>query len=268
MLHSNMSRFLVEAAGQKGATKSNPARILDEFFIYTNPEERSIGRHLSNDGFWEAWVTSWITKNILEGDICIDIGSNYGYFTRILEVLCGSKGKVHAVEANPKLAELLMKSIKDYPIYDGAEVLMHNVAASNNKGKVTLSIPTNFIGGSSIVYGDMELPSDIPDSEWDDSVEVDCELIDSIIKEDRVKLIKIDIEGAEPLAWEGMSEILQKTEIVIIEISIKSPKDFVDKLFNNWKVAVINNYGNEMAITRDEINKLEDLVMLVLRKNG
>jgi len=267
MLHNNMGRILVEAAGEKGATGSSPARILDEFFIYTNPEEKSIGRHLSKDGFWEAWVTSWITKNIVEGDVCIDIGSNYGYFTRILEVLCGSKGKVHAIEANPKLSELLLKSIKDYPTNSGAQVVMHNVAASNNVGKVTLSIPTNFIGGSSIVYKDMELPSDIPDAEWDDSIEVNCELVDNIIKEDKVKLIKIDIEGAEPLAWQGMPEILKKTEIVIIEISIKSPKDFVDKIFNDWKVTVINNYGDEIPITRDKIDKLEDLVMLVLRKN-
>jgi len=52
-----------------------------------------------------------IIKNVKEGDVCIDIGSNCGYYTLMLSKLVGEKGKVYSFEpVNPtynKLIEVL-----------------------------------------------------------------------------------------------------------------------------------------------------------------
>ena len=110
-----MSRSELEAIGSDAATREDIAKILDCFYLYTDKEEQSVGQWLAKHGYWESWITSWMTKNIKEGDICLDVGANYGYYTRVMEFLSGKNGLVYYIEANPELVELIDKSINDYP---------------------------------------------------------------------------------------------------------------------------------------------------------
>jgi FkbM family methyltransferase len=264
-----MTRDQIEFLGIKGATDSNDAKILNSFYLKIDKEELSVGQWLSIEGFWESWITSWITKNIKSGDVCVDVGSNYGYYTRIMEILAGKTGMVYAVEANKKLYDLFLISIDEYPIEDGADIKIHNLAISDSKGTVTLNIPPQYLGGSSIVWGKENLPSSIEDSLWTDSSEVESDTLDELLKDvDHINLIKIDIEGAEPLAWKGMSEVINKTDIIVIEVGEYSPSEFIDSLYESHDLSYINFDGEESKMTRDEFNNLTDLVMLVLRKKS
>lgn len=264
MIKSNISRDEVEYYGRIGATGQDLSRILDEFYLYVNKEEQSIGRHLAKDGYWESWVTSWMTKIVKEGMVCVDIGANYGYYTRLMEYLCGKNGLVYSFEANPELNDKIVAAINDFKIEHGAEVKCYPIAVSDKKGIATLSIPSSMIGGSTIVKGS-KLPSEIAEELWDKTVEVESDMIDNLI-DGHVDLIKIDIEGAEPLAWRGMQNVLKNTDIVIVEVGPYSPSDFIDELYENYEINYINNSGEESMMDRDDFNALEDLVMAVLRK--
>ena len=266
-LQYNMSKEDVESAGKAGATKSNLAKILNSFYLNTDSEELSVGQWLSKHGYWESWVTSWMTKNINPGDVCLDIGSNYGYYTRIMEKLATASGSVHAFEANDSLSQLLSKSIDENPIDNAAPVTIHNVAVSDSKGTVTLNIPPKYLGGSSIVWGKEELPSSIDDKLWTESIEVDSDTLDNLIGNiSHVALIKIDIEGAEYLAWRGMQKILDKTSLVIIELGAYSHNELKDDIYLKYDVTYIEVDGNERSISRTELDELDDLVMAVLRR--
>lgn len=260
-----MSREDVEKYGRQGATRDDLAKIIDDIYLYTDKNEQSVGRWLANDGFWESWITSWFTRNIKPGFVCIDIGSNYGYYTRIMEKLSGPNGHVHAIDANRNLIELLNKSILDYPVEEGSGVLTHAVAISDVEGKSILKIPTRYLGGSSIVYYTNDLPSNIPHEEWDKDMEVDTVLLDNVI-DGHVDLIKIDIEGAEHLAWRGMQNVVEKTDVIVMEIGNYLPKEFIDELYSRFTIAIIENDGYDREISREEFNKLNDLIMGVLRK--
>jgi len=265
MIKYNMSRQDLEKNGSKGATSENTAKILDDFYLYTDREEQSVGRWLSEHGYWESWITSWMTKNIKPGFRCVDIGANYGYYTRVMERLAGKDGQVFAFEANPELVELLDKSILDFPMEDGAIVKTYNVAVADKFGSITLNVPSRFLGGATIMLGD-ELPSTIPDIEWDKQFTVHTDTVDKLMKVDKVDLIKMDIEGAEPVAWKGMQKTLEVTDTVVIEIGSYSPHEFIEQLFDSWVVTKINVSGEEEAVTKEEIFKLDDLIMAVLRR--
>ena len=266
-LKYNMSKEDVEFSGKAGASMSHLAKILNSFYLNTDSEELSVGQWLSKHGYWESWVTSWMTKHINPGDICVDIGANYGYYTRIMEKLATSSGVVHAFEANDDLCKMLSRSIIENPIDDAAPITLHNVAVSDSKGIVTLNIPPKYLGGSSIVWGKEDLPSSIEDELWTESMQVDSDTLDSLIGNlSHINLIKIDIEGAEYLAWRGMQKILDKTDLIVIELGAYSHNELKDSIYSKYDVTYIEIDGNEKQISRSELDNLDDLIMAVLRR--
>lgn len=265
MIIPNMSRADIESAGEAGASKLDVAKIINDFYLYTDSKELSVGRWLSSTGYWESWVTSWMTKNIKSGDVCIDLGSNYGYYTRIMEKLSGPDGLVYSIEANPELCELIKKSLADFPIDNSSEVIIYDIAISDHSGTDTLDVSSKYIGGSSLVHGKADLPSNIREEYWDKSITVKTETLDNIIS-GHINLLKIDIEGAEPLAWAGMKDILKNTDTVVLECGSYSPTEFIDEMFNSYEVSYIDYDGNEIKTTRSEFDKFDDLVMAVIRK--
>ena len=267
MIRNNMSREEVESAGISGASHTDLAKILNSFYLYTDPNELSVGQWLSRHGFWESWITSWTTKNINPGDVCLDIGANYGYYTRIMEVLATSSGKVYAFEANKSLSDLVNKSVEDYPVKNGAPITTFNVAVSDQPGIVTLNIPPLYLGGSSIVWGKQDLPSSIEDSLWTESAEVKADTIDNMLEHlDHINLIKMDIEGAEYLAWRGMQKTLDKTDLVVIELGSYSDKELKDDIYLKYNVSHIDIDGSEKELLRSNLDSLDDLTMAVLRR--
>ena len=84
-----MTRRDVEDAGRAGSKNTDTAKILNDFTLLVDSNEKSLGTHLANDGFWEAWVTSFFTFNVKPGDVVCDVGSimgtTPGYFRDFLE---------------------------------------------------------------------------------------------------------------------------------------------------------------------------------------
>src|SRR5215213_11643843 len=75
-----------------------------------------------------------------DGGIVVDLGAHYGRYTLIAAKRVGSKGKVIAIEADPKNFDMLNKNIKLNEL-SAEHVITLNYAASSNKSKVKLSIP-------------------------------------------------------------------------------------------------------------------------------
>ena len=49
-------------------------------------------------------------------------------------------------------------------------------------------------------------------------LEIECDTLDNILGEQRVDVMKIDIEGAEVSALEGATHILKKLRKIIVEV--------------------------------------------------
>ena len=155
-------------------------------------------------GKFEAPVTLVIRQLIDPGGTFIDVGANWGYFTLMMAEHVGPLGRVLAVEADPRIHAILERNIA---LNDLPQVQVFHTAAAAESGVLSL-IGFDECGdnwGTSRITG--------ASGHEIDSCEVPARGLDEMLNEggvDIVDLIKIDIEGAEALALEGMSVGLRR----------------------------------------------------------
>ena len=159
----------------------------------------------------------WVDKNAREeettylehlvkiGSVVIDVGANVGTLSLPLAVRVGKYGKVYSIEASPITFQYLKgnielnKHIKNiYPL---------NYAIGEKKG---------FVDFSNISSDDMNRVV----QEGKQTQRVPMTTLDFIIKENninKIRLLKIDIEGYELFALQGAQNTLEITDIVFFE---------------------------------------------------
>ena len=155
-----------------------------------------------------------LAKRLLSpGGVFVDVGANIGGYT----IRLASKARrVYSFEPHPRNFRLLKYNLKLNNLY--SKVYAYRYAVSQKKGKVLLTL-SEFHGRHSIV----ELRSRY--------IEVPSITLDDILySEDNIDVIKIDVEGAEPLVLLGAKNTLTKTKYVIIETTFPVLRDFSHKI--------------------------------------
>ena len=169
------------------------------------------------------------------GDIAIDCGANLGAITRIL---AASGAEVHAFEPNPDAFAHLSRAVAGLP-----HVHLHPKAVLDRPGRLTLHLhmnyarnPARFSSGSSLISEKRNV---------DAAQGVEVEVIDLpafIAALDRpVKLLKIDVEGAE---YDILHALLDRGLI-----------DRIDKIFVETHAHAIPSLRDTDARLRDRIAK-------------
>lgn len=236
-------------------------RCLDDFYVWGVKEDISLTPCIMFDGYWEAWITSWFTRNINEGDFVLDVGANIGYFTMLFERLAGPNGEVWAYECNPDIAELLERTLD----YNDVAALVIPLALSDVIGEATLTFPGKYMGSAS-------LGADFDQKYGEHTkIEVETTTLDYEFEyvERTPNLIKIDAEGAEELIWRGGKSLWQREDapILVIEYTPKAySKKFPTELFEYGEVTRITHDGGEEPITLEFLENLINWEMLVIRK--
>lgn len=154
---------------------------------------------LSLWGVYEPLETELVKKEVKKGDVVLDIGANIGYYTLIAAKLVGENGKVFAFEPDPTNFAILKKNVE---LNGYKNVVLVQKAASNKTGKLKLYLSE-----------DNSADHKIYDShEGRQSTEIEATRLDDYFKNynGEINLIKMDIEGAEGGAIQGMSSLLQK----------------------------------------------------------
>lgn len=144
-------------------------------------------------GFWR--------KNLKPGQTVIDIGANIGYFTLYTARLVGSQGRVIAIEPGPMSYAILTKNVA---VNGYKHVKIENVAVADYNGKATFMICR-----TGETDNKLDAVVDKNSKEIRDPVEVNVIRLDDYIQNKfPVDFIKIDVQGAEYLALQGMKETL------------------------------------------------------------
>jgi FkbM family methyltransferase len=152
-----------------------------------------------------------LTLQILRpGDNAVDIGANVGYFTALAALAVGATGHVYAFEASPatyaRLQTLVQRNrwnnIQTFPF-----------AASDRAGEVELYCgPLDHTGTTSM----RDLGARTTATTHVEAVAID-DLLDQL---PAVRLVKIDVEGAEALVTKGMVKLLTRDHpYVLMEVS-------------------------------------------------
>jgi FkbM family methyltransferase len=230
-------------------------KILGRYKIYLDSRDIGITANVLMDGFWESWVTKFIVQVVKPGDVCIDAGANFGYYSVLLAELAGRSGKVVAVEPNAYLCKLLSftSAVNDHH-FD-----ISQKALSNETGELTLSVPLHFWGGGTI------RKEKVDDHITTETVKV--ETLDNLADQfglSRIDFIKMDCEGVEPLIFRGMEKTLKNNPQLkmVMEYSpfmYKDTRAFTELLFSRFAVGEITSESTVRDFTENDVEYLMNL---------
>ncbi len=148
-------------------------------------------------GLYELSTARLIKRRLRPGDHFVDGGANIGYFT----LLAARRGAyVHAFEPMPANRERLIEHLKRNQLAD--RVTVYPLALTDRPGPLRIHEPgqdEQGNHGAASLFGDGQAV-DIEGGRLDDALEAGDAA--------KVRLIKLDIEGAEPLAIAGMTQLL------------------------------------------------------------
>ena len=228
---------------------------------------------LSTNGVFEPYTTEVIKQNISNGDIVMDIGANIGYFTLIMAKGIRENGKVFSFEPEPKNFELLKKNVE---INNYSNVILEKKAIGNKTGIAKLYLADR---KNNIFYSGMHriFRSDLV-SQISNPVSINIIKLDDYLQDlksiKKIRLIKIDVEGAEFDVLKGMSKMLDENKGIKIVMEFSSenledygsnPSDVMDFLINKgFKLSIINEVEKRM----EEVTGIKGIIDSEAKKIG
>lgn len=163
--------------------------------LYTGINHSYVIDGIERSGYYE-FLQEHLRPYIKEGDTVIDAGANIGYFTVMLSKLVGEKGTVHAFEPEAYNYNLLQYNIE---LNNCKNVITHNMALSDKESKGKLYISDECMGMHRM-YESKYCSMDTQD--------VAVSTLDSIIGEQKISFIKLDVEGYEYKVLRGAEKLL------------------------------------------------------------
>lgn len=164
------------------------------------------------DGCWEASETAWFSNRIAHGDTVLDIGANVGWFTLLAAKFGGRHAEIHAFEPRPDTARMLKRTISDNGLRD--QVHVWEYALSNQWAELELCWSNN--DGNP---GNSFLATTPDHGGLAGKTKVFTAILDEFLPEIAPDIVKIDVEGAEPLVFMGaVNAIKRKRPPVLSEL--------------------------------------------------
>jgi FkbM family methyltransferase len=165
---------------------------------------------------FERLCRSIILGHLRPGAVFVDIGANIGFYSLLARRRVGAKGRVIAFEPNPDTLDKLKRNLK----LNCMEIELFEVALSNRKEMVTLYAPAGCHGETSM-----------RNCGWNHVSEkrVSANRLDDVFPGDvdRIDFMKIDVEGAETMVFEGAETVLRRFRPpVLLEINERASRAF------------------------------------------
>jgi FkbM family methyltransferase len=184
------------------ATKAQSGRQvpvqMNGYVVFARPADHLIGASVIASASYESHVIERFASALHSGAYVLDVGANIGLYTMKAAAIVGKQGRVVAVEPLPQNHSALYAGIIGNE-YSNVEVLPF--AASDKPGlAAVICAPDSSNGIICADGGSRSEKSFVPTHRLDDVL--------STLP--RLDVVKIDIEGHEPLAWRGMTSLLER----------------------------------------------------------
>jgi FkbM family methyltransferase len=237
------------------------SKVLDSFYLDTSYEkDRYVQDNCKKYAIWEPDLTKWMVENIKPGWICLDMGFNIGYYSELMGRLVGKSGKIFAFEPIVELIDKYnnVKKLNNYS--ECAEIVVFPYALSDKEEDLIIWLNGENVGGSFIINDSHDLNNlnnTHPDSK---GINIKSKTLKNLY-DGPIDFIKIDIEGYEPMAWEGFSNAAKNCNLIVAELGSHQPLEFLTKIDSNY-----NMYNlDETQTTIEQICEI-GLVNVVLRR--
>lgn len=156
-------------------------------------------------GYSEIETADFIRRFLNPGMVVVDVGAHIGEYTLLAAQSVGSTGEVHGFEPQPNLFLILSENVQMNSL---SNVILNCSAISDTTGKIEFEIfdepSVSSIRKQTVLSNNARL------------VRVACTSLDTYWsnQERKIDLIKVDVEGAEKLVFQGAERL----------ISLPSPK--------------------------------------------
>ena len=162
---------------------------------------------------WEKPETDFILSRLKPGDLFVDIGANIGWFALLAARLVGPGGKVFAFEPRATTFAYLERSIRE----NGFEhVVAYNCALGEAPGTLKIAwAPDAGNDGGTWLLAQPGLDEDLR-RQGHAFQETAVRTLDEVLGEQKVDLIKLDIEGAELLALRGARALIERHRPTVV----------------------------------------------------
>ena len=184
------------------------------------------------------------------GDAFIDVGANHGIFSLVASGLIGAEGRVIAIEPQPRLANLLRRSLAQSP----AHFEVHQIACGDRREEIDFYIPRATSGAT----GRFAPYSAISEHR---AIKVAMRPLDEVIDWRRLPrrtFIKLDVEGSELAFLRGARQLITSlAPVMLIEINpvaIEAAGTSTTKL-----VGALIDLGYSRFVTPKELNSARPL---------
>jgi len=177
--------------------------------LFIDLSDHAIGLNILR-GQYEQNEVRFVCGLLKRGDCAIDVGGHIGFFTMQMAEAVGPDGRVYAFEPLDANADLLERSIAENGF--GGRVRFQRAAVGAASGTATLTFPVETLnsGGAYLLRnGSAPLAGNR-------KKEVPLVALDSLDWQRPVRVIKMDVEGAEPQVLEGAARILKDDRPVIL----------------------------------------------------
>ncbi len=155
---------------------------------------------------YEPVERTWLLEQLQPGDFVLDVGAHIGYYTLQFARAVGPAGRVIAIEPHPDNIERLITNT-ELNCYNNVDVVQ--AAASNKAGSIELFESTVNTGDHRLYRSDDD---DVHNQGMArTAIQVEALTIDDVVRDSigPLRLVKMDIQGAETAALEGMQELLR-----------------------------------------------------------
>lgn len=161
-------------------------------------------------------MTIWARGLMPRGGTFLDVGAHAGYFTLLASHRVGARGRVLAVEPNPAAYAALQEHLTVNAV---TNVTSEMIALSEEEGTLRLYVPPeqqNRDYNATCMRRADWTAMDVPSKRLDERL--------SAWGVSRVDLMKMDVEGAEPLVLTGGAEHLKRGVVRHLIVEVNGPR--------------------------------------------
>lgn len=242
-----LRREWVRAFG--AATKCQARLFFGKTMTVILPE--IISQQIYTYGLFDEIVTGMVLRAVRQGDVVLDIGAHFGYFTLLCSHLVGASGCVASFEPTPSTFAVLRKNTAHEK-----NVMALNMAAGRQSGRLTISdfgltySAWNTLSGSSRMPGVLAEPKA--------RVEVEVMKLDDWCQKESIRptVVKIDAEHFEAEVIEGLYHTLtQFRPRVLMEAGSEQAVQAAQALFDLDYRVLVSHQPGALSLQKDGLEE-------------
>ncbi len=215
---------------------------VNDFKMYVIGRDWAVAPTMIFTHIWEPVETGICRQYIREGMTVIDVGAYIGYYSLLASKLVGSKGKVYTFEPFPESLLVLKKNIQ---INSCKNIQVIEKALTDKVGVASYYLDHNSPSNNSTIQS-------LQPFKDRQEIRVPTTILDEFMGNKRVDIVKMDIEGGERAALNGMTKVIKSNPnlVMLIEVYPRGIamaggdlKEYIEFLITRFHLYIVGKNG-------------------------